>query len=154
MKNEYKKRDEYLDLAREQNKLWKINLTMVAIVIVTIPKSLVKGLEKLKIKWVKAIQTTAFLRSTRILRRVLENCWHSDSSERLSANGCVKNSPEVIIIIFIENGISDAISKPGSGCLPILSWLGSVSRTTYIKKSFDKNNKDVDTGQRVVRVMK
>ena len=39
----------------------------------TIPKGLVKGLENLEIRGqVETIQTTALLRSTRILKRVLE----------------------------------------------------------------------------------
>ena len=41
----------------------------------TIPKGLIKGLENLEIKeQVETIKTTAFLRSARILRRVLETC--------------------------------------------------------------------------------
>ena len=44
----------------------------------TIPKGLVKGLEELEIKGqVETIQTTALLRSARILRRILETCCHS-----------------------------------------------------------------------------
>ena len=43
--------------------------------------------------WVENIQTTALLKSARILRRVLET-W-GDPSERPSANADVKNSQEV-----------------------------------------------------------
>ena len=68
----------------------------------TTPKSLLGGLEDLEIRGrVETIQTMALLRLTKILRRVLETCCHSDSSERPSANVGVKNSPGVIIIIII-----------------------------------------------------
>ena len=41
----------------------------------------------------RTIQTTALLRSARILRRVLVTCYHSNSSEKKSsANAGVKNS--------------------------------------------------------------
>ena len=46
----------------------------------------------------ETIQTTALLRSTSILRRVLVTCHHSDYSERPSANADVKNLPGVIIM--------------------------------------------------------
>ena len=62
----------------------------------TVTKGLLKGLEDLKIRgWVETIQTTASLRTARILRRVLETCCHSNSSERPSANAGVKNSQGV-----------------------------------------------------------
>ena len=41
---------------------------------------------------VGTIQTTTLLRTARILRKVLETCCHSNSSERPSANADVKNS--------------------------------------------------------------
>ena len=40
------------------------------------------------------IQTSALLRSARILRRVLETCFHSDSSEKALANASVKTQEE------------------------------------------------------------
>ena len=53
-----------------------MRVTVIPIVIGkfgTIPKSLVKGLEDVKIRaQVETIQTTALLKSARILRRVLE----------------------------------------------------------------------------------
>ena len=62
----------------------------------TVTKRLLKGLEDLEVGgWVETIQTTALLRTARILRRVLEtweDCCHSNSSERPSANADVKNS--------------------------------------------------------------
>ena len=70
------KRDKYLDLARELKKLWIMKVTVVPVVIEalgTVPTGLVKGLENLEIRGrVQTIQRTALLRSTRILRRVLE----------------------------------------------------------------------------------
>ena len=71
------KKDKYLDLARELKKLWNIKVTIVSIVIDalgTITKGLLKGLGNLEVGGrVETIQTTALLRTARILRRVLEN---------------------------------------------------------------------------------
>ena len=73
---ECEKKDKYLDLARELKKLWNTKVTIVPIVIGvlgTITKALLKGLEDLEVGGrVETIQTTALLRTTRILRRVLE----------------------------------------------------------------------------------
>ena len=73
---ESKKKDKYLDLARELKKLWNLKETIVPIVIGalgTITKGLLKGLEDLEFGGrVETIQTTALLRTARILRRVLE----------------------------------------------------------------------------------
>ena len=73
---ESEKKDKYLDLARELKKLWNMKVTIVPIVIGalgTIAKGLLKGLEDLEVGgWVETIQTTALLRTARILRRVLE----------------------------------------------------------------------------------
>ena len=73
---ESEKKDKYLDLAREMKKLWNMKVTIVQIVIGalgTITKGLLKGLEDLEIgRRVETIQTTALLRTARILRRVLE----------------------------------------------------------------------------------
>ena len=69
-------KDKYLDLARELKKLWNMKVTIVPIVIGalgTITKGLLKGLEDLEVGGqVETIQTTALLRTTRILRRVQE----------------------------------------------------------------------------------
>ena len=88
--------DKYLDLARESKKLWNMKVTIVPIVIGvlgTITKGLLKGLEDLEVGGrVETLQTTALLRTARILRRVLEEtCCHSNSSEKPSANPDVKN---------------------------------------------------------------
>ena len=72
---ECEKNDKYLDLARELKKLWNMKATIMPIVIGafgTITKGLLKGLEDLEVGEVETIQTTALLRMTRILRRVLE----------------------------------------------------------------------------------
>ena len=74
---ESEKKDKYLDLAREfKKKLWNMKVTIVPIVIGvlgTITKGLSKGMEDLEVGGrVETIQTTALLRTARILRRVLE----------------------------------------------------------------------------------
>ena len=62
----------------------------------TIAKGLLKGLEDLEVGGrVETIQTTALLRTARILRRVLETRCHSISSQKPSANTDVKNSKGV-----------------------------------------------------------
>ena len=70
------KKDKYLDLARELKKLWNMKVTIVSIVIGalgTVAKGLLKGLEDLEVGGrVETIQTTALLRTARILRWVLE----------------------------------------------------------------------------------
>ena len=70
------KKDKYLNLANELKKLWNMKATIVPIVIRalgTITKGLLKGLEDLEVGGqVETIQTTALLRTARILRRVLE----------------------------------------------------------------------------------
>ena len=73
---ESEKIDKYLDLAKELKKLWNMKVTIVPIVIDalgTITKGLLKGLEDLEVSGrVETIQTTALLRTARILRRVLK----------------------------------------------------------------------------------
>ena len=72
---ESEKRDKELNLARKLKKLWNIKVTVILIVIGalgTVIKELVHGRENLEIRGqVETIQTTALLRSARILRRVL-----------------------------------------------------------------------------------
>ena len=69
-------KDKYLDLARELKKQWNMKVTIVPIVIGelgTITKGLLKGLDDLEVGGrVETIQTTALLKTARILRRVLE----------------------------------------------------------------------------------
>ena len=87
------------NLARELKKLWNMKVTIVPIVIGTlgtVTKGLLKGLGDLEVSGrVETIQTTALLRTARILRRVLET-WGDLLSLKLqwkpSANTDVKNS--------------------------------------------------------------
>ena len=80
------KKDKYLNLPREWKKLWDMKVMFIPIIIAalgTVTKGLTKGLEDLEIRGrVETIQTTAILKSARILRSVLETCCHSNSSER------------------------------------------------------------------------
>ena len=73
---ECEKKDKYLDLARELKKLWNMQVTIIPIVIDafgTVTKRLSKGLEDLEVGGrMDTIQTTALLRTARILRKVLE----------------------------------------------------------------------------------
>ena len=73
---ECEKRDKYLDLARELKKLRNMKVTIIPIVIGafgTVTNGLLKGLEDLEFgDRVVTIQTTALLKTARILRRVQE----------------------------------------------------------------------------------
>ena len=73
---ECEKRDKYIDLAGELKKIWNKKVTIIPIVIGafgTVTKGLLKGLEDLEVGGrVETIQTTALLKTPRILRRVLE----------------------------------------------------------------------------------
>ena len=73
---EWEKKDKYLDIVRELRKLWNMKVTTIPIVIGafgTVTKGLLKGLEDLEVGGrMETIQTTASLRTARILRRVLE----------------------------------------------------------------------------------
>ena len=75
---ECEKKDKYLDLAREWKKQWNMKVTTIPILIGafgTVTKGLLKGLEDLEVgDRVETIQTTALLKTARILRRVLETC--------------------------------------------------------------------------------
>ena len=102
------KRYKYLDLAWELKNLWNMKMTAIPVVIGalgTVTKRCVKWLEDLEISTrMVTIQTTALLRSARILRRVLEiegTCCHSNSSEKPLANAGGKDSQKSKIIIII-----------------------------------------------------
>ena len=73
---ESEKRDKYRDFARELKKMWNMKVTIIPIVtgaLGRVIKGLVQGLGDLEIAGqVEPVQTTALLRSPRILRRVLE----------------------------------------------------------------------------------
>ena len=70
------KKGKYLNLAWELKKLWNLKVTIIPTVIGalgTVTNVLVQGLEDLDSTGrVEAVQSTALLRSVRILRRVLE----------------------------------------------------------------------------------
>ena len=74
---EIEKKDKYLDLTRELKKLWNMRVKVIPIVIGalgTVPKGLERSLNELEIKGrIDTIQTTALLKSARIIRRVLES---------------------------------------------------------------------------------
>ena len=91
---ESEKKDKYLDLARELKTLWNMKVMFIIVIgaLGTATKGLVNVLEDLEIRGREEnIQTTALLRSARILRRVLETYCHSNSSKKPSANAHVKN---------------------------------------------------------------
>ena len=71
---ECEKKDKYLNLARELKKLWNMQVTIIPIVIGafgTVTNGLPKRLEDLKVGGrVETIQTTALLRTARLLIRV------------------------------------------------------------------------------------
>ena len=74
--NKTKRMWKYLDLAREFKKLWNMKVTIIPIVIDafdTVTKGLVQGLEDLEITGrVETIQSTALMRSVKIMRIILE----------------------------------------------------------------------------------
>ena len=96
-------KDKYLDLQREMKNLWnkKVAITLVVIgALCKVTTGLLKGLEELDFGGrVETIQTTALLRTARILGRFLgrleETCCQSNSSERSSGLPDVKNSQRV-----------------------------------------------------------
>ena len=73
---ECEKKENYLDLAKELENLWNMQVTIIPIVIWafgTVTKGLLKGLEDLEVCGrLETIPTTTVLRTARILRRVLE----------------------------------------------------------------------------------
>ena len=83
---ECEKKDKFLDIARELKKQSNMQVKIIPIVIGafgTATKGLLKGLEDLEVGGrVQAIPTAALLRTTRILRRVLET-WGDLLSLRL-----------------------------------------------------------------------
>ena len=68
---ECEKKDKYLDLDRELKKLWNMHVTITPIEIGVF--GTVKEVEDLEVsRRVKTIQTTALLKTARILKKVLE----------------------------------------------------------------------------------
>ena len=70
------KEDKDFDLAKELKKIRNMTVTIIPIVVGafrTVTKGLLKGLEDLEVGgWVETIQTTALLKTARILRRDVE----------------------------------------------------------------------------------
>ena len=110
---ENEKKDKYLDLTREWKNLRKMKVRVIPIVnsaLSTVTKVLVQILKDLKIKeQVETIQTTALLRSDRILRRVLENWgdslllklqWENRLTKRSNNNN--NNNNKILMIILIK----------------------------------------------------
>ena len=101
---ECEKKNKYLDLARELKKLWNMQVTIIPIVIGafgTVIKGLLKGLEDLEVGGrVGTIQTTALLRTARILRRILKT-WGDSLSLKLQWKTIIVSWCERTIIIII-----------------------------------------------------
>ena len=98
---ECEEKDKHLDLAREQKKLWNVQVTIIPIVIGafgTVTKRLLKGLEELEVGGrVETIQTLHYWEGPEYGEeswRLDESCCRSNSSERPSANADMKNSNE------------------------------------------------------------
>ena len=75
---ESEKKDKFIDLASELEKLWNMKMTIIPIVIGdfgTVINGLLKGLEDLEIRErVETIQTIKLLRTAKLLRRPLGTC--------------------------------------------------------------------------------
>ena len=104
---ECKMKNKYLHLVREFKKLWNIKVTFIPFVIgafCIVMKGLLKGLEDLEITVrVETIQTTALLRTVRILRRVLET-WGDMLSPKsqwksISYNWCDDNNYKLLLVL-------------------------------------------------------
>ena len=97
---ENEKRDKYFDFVRELKKAMEHEVddgTNYNWCTGNEPQRLGKSLE---LEIGNYFKTTALFWSARILRRVLETCCHSGSSERLSANAGIKKSARSHIIIW------------------------------------------------------
>ena len=132
---ESEKRDKYWDLARELKNLWNMKVTMIPIVIsafCTVTIKLVERLEDLEIRgWVEIIQTIALLKTARILRRVLETCYHANFSEIPSANAIVSRNL-LGILVYLNNTILWMIPiRPpiSNSSSPLSKPLGTISST-------------------------
>ena len=86
---ECERKGKYLNLSRELKNQWSMKVIIIPIVIDafnTVTKGLLTGLEDLEFGgWVETIQTTALLRTARILRKVLET-WSDLPSQTLVKN--------------------------------------------------------------------
>ena len=119
-----------------------MRMTVIPIVIGllgTVPKGLIKGLENLEIRGqVENIKTTALLRSTRILRRVLETRSHSNSSEKPRL--CGKLSKQYNNNNNLVTSIHDRLALEMNRCLlgaHVPGWM-TKGKTTWIQKDPSK----------------
>ncbi len=112
---ECEKKDKYLGLARELKKLWNMKVTIVPNVIGTlgtVTKGLLKGLGN---KRTNGDNTNYCIieigqNTKKSPGDWEENCCHSNSSERSSANADAKNFQGIVMIIIIISG-DDSIIK-------------------------------------------
>ena len=107
-KNKRNRKDrQYLALFNELKKLWNIKVIMKPIVGALVPdgleKKTISGETNCRSSCLKTISTTALLKSTWILKRVLETCCHSDFCEKPSIRVGVKNLLQITIIIIISS---------------------------------------------------
>ena len=138
---ESEKKDKYLDLARELKKLWNMKVMIVQIVIGAlgiITKGLLKSLEDLEFTGrVETIQTTALLRTDRILWWILET-WGDLQLLKLqwktiSWHRCEKLWRSIIIIIIIIEKVAKPKKKH------ILVYQRENSERLWIKEKWWKN---------------
>ena len=108
----------------------------------TVNEDVVKGLEDLEIRRrLETIQATTFLRSVRLLKRVLEICCHSNSIEKPSTDTGVKSSQKSkIIVIIIEK--KDWLQQSTTAILTEinLGQIGNQQTKNLRSKNWKKNN--------------
>ena len=128
------KRDKYLDLTREMKKIMEHEGNGDAdsnwCTWNNLPK-LIKRLEDLEIRGQEeAVQTRSLLRSVRILRRVLETCWQSKSSENHLLTLVWTNPQKIRIVSLTSSWVG---FDPRLKCPACLATLKSCDTT---KQSF------------------
>ena len=85
----------------------KEEIPMVVSVLRAVPRALLKDLEELEIRGrIKTIKTTALLKLTRKLRRVLETCYRSTSlqSQWVEAGMKILQVKKIMIIMILTQG--------------------------------------------------
>ena len=151
---ENEKRDKYLYLSRRRRKQWNMRVKLIPTVIgalETSPEAWKGGLEALEIReWIVIFQTTAKMRSARILRKVLET-WRDLLSIRLQwrppANTGVKkihkdynnyhNNSIVEICLNTEKSPGD-LRRPEQTCCHLDS--SEDHQLTLVWKTQNNNN--------------
>ena len=159
---ESEKKDMYLDLAKELKKLWNMKVTIIPFVIGTfgtVTKGLLKGLEDLEFRGrVETIETTALLRTTRILRRILKT-WGDLLSLKILWKTSTKQHHKDFVKVRIDKkqnsrcrlcGDRDETINHISECRKLAQkeyktrhdWVGKIiSRELRKKVKFDHKNK-------------